>query len=59
MNSMYEYVYDTLKRKCVGNDCPYNSRGVLEGTVTGVPANAFTISINSTNRNTLLKADFS
>ena len=33
-------------------------RRALECTVTGVPANAFTININSTNKNTLIKAYF-
>ena len=39
---------------------PHNPWGkALEGTVTGIPANAFTININSTNENTLIKANFS
>ena len=44
-----------------GRDCPHNLWGkALEGTVTEIPANAFTVHINSTNKNTrtLIKANF-
>ena len=34
-------------------------RYVCVWTVTGIPANALTININSTNENTLIKANFS
>ena len=41
-------------------DCPHNLWGkALKNTVTGITANAFTININSTNENTLIKANFS
>ena len=38
---------------------PQPLKKALERTVTGVSANAFTFNINSTNGNTLIKADFS
>ena len=42
-----------------GRNCLHNPWGKeLEGTVTGIPANAFTININSTNEDTLIKANF-
>ena len=48
-----------MHRNTGGRDYPYNPWGkALEDTVTGIPANAFPININSTNENTLIKANF-
>ena len=50
----------SVHRNTGGGDCPNNPwEKALEGTVTRIPANAFTININSTNANTLIKANFS
>ena len=50
----------SVHRNTGGRDCPRNPwMKALEGTVTEVAANAFTININSTNENTLIKANFS
>ena len=49
-----------MHRNTGGRACPHNPWGkALEGTVTGISANAFTININSTNENTrtLIKAN--
>ena len=50
----------SIHRNTGGRDCPNNPWGkALESTVTRIPANAFTVNINSTNANTLRKANFS
>ena len=48
----------SVHRNTGRRDCPHLERRALESTVTEVPANAFTININFTNGNTLIKADF-
>ena len=56
---MYTKAHRVLKNKWE-RDCPHNPRGkTLEGTVTEILANAFTIIINSTYENTLIKANLS
>ena len=63
---LYCILYSTLRRIAyIGTrgrgrpPKPLGGVGALEGTVTRVPANSFTININTTNRNTSIKADFS
>ena len=49
-----------MHRNTGGRDRPTAPQGkASESTVTGIPAHAFTININSTNENTLIKANFS
>ena len=46
-----------MHRNTGGRDYPHNPWGkALDSTVNGIPANDFTITINSTNENTLIKA---
>ena len=60
---LYSILYtktESVHRNTGERDCPNNPWGkALDGTVIRIPANAFTININSTNANTLIKANFS
>ena len=53
---------ENTRKNTVGGDVPQkplNGVGALEGTAIRVPANAFTINVNSTNGNTSIKTAFS